>query len=308
MRWPWRPPRRFTRCSCGRARLAAWTARSARARGRGVRSPSRASARPPPRADRRDRFAGGRDMRPPGEPHPSKPLVLAVHGPPGVGKSYFHQLLAQAVYGAVEDEDMPLTDDASALRRDAAKHTRDDDANEDSSSRAFDDSYAFGERVTNTRRDVVSFAMESMLGTLLGTVERTFPLVFSFQNDASPTPIRHARVPAPTAPRTNSCSVRITRRAKRRNRAPRCATPSCATWRCTTRRSSSWRSTTRWGARREACCGNSWRKARGTRRSSKNNLRVGSQRGVRDDQKDADGEDAMNGFAAATSDRNPIGR
>ena len=60
-------------------------------------------------------------------PHPSKPLVLAVHGPPGVGKSYFHQLLAQAVYGAVEDEDMPLTDDASALRRDAAKHTRDDE-------------------------------------------------------------------------------------------------------------------------------------------------------------------------------------
>jgi hypothetical protein len=33
-------------------------------------------------------------------PLPSKPLVLAVHGPPGVGKSYFHQLLAQAVYGA----------------------------------------------------------------------------------------------------------------------------------------------------------------------------------------------------------------
>jgi hypothetical protein len=38
-------------------------------------------------------------------PHPSKPLVLAVHGPPGVGKSYFHQLLAQAVYGAAVNED-----------------------------------------------------------------------------------------------------------------------------------------------------------------------------------------------------------
>ena len=103
-------------------------------------------------------------------PHPSKPLVLAVHGPPGVGKSYFHQLLAQAVYGAVEDEDMPLTDDASAPRRDAAK---DDDANEDSYASSF------GERATDIRRDsVVSVAMES-ISFVLGTVERALPLVFS---------------------------------------------------------------------------------------------------------------------------------
>ena len=39
-------------------------------------------------------------------PNPTKPLVLAVHGPPGVGKSYFHRLAAQAVYGAgVRSED-----------------------------------------------------------------------------------------------------------------------------------------------------------------------------------------------------------
>jgi hypothetical protein len=99
-------------------------------------------------------------------PHPSKPLVLAVHGPPGVGKSYFHQLLAQAVYGAVEDEDMPLTDDASAPRRDAAKHARDDD--DDANER----------RVSNTthvRSDgAFSFAMES-LWFALETVERAVP-------------------------------------------------------------------------------------------------------------------------------------
>jgi len=38
-------------------------------------------------------------------PHPSKPLVAALHGPPGVGKSYFHRLLAQAVYGATTLEE-----------------------------------------------------------------------------------------------------------------------------------------------------------------------------------------------------------
>ena len=108
-------------------------------------------------------------------PHPSKPLVLAVHGPPGVGKSYFHQLLAQAVYGAVEDEDMPrISDDAEgAPRRDAAKHARDtNDANE--------------RRVSVThvsdrdRAFPFSFAMESLWESLLETVERAVPgTVFS---------------------------------------------------------------------------------------------------------------------------------
>ena len=61
-------------------------------------------------------------------PHPAKPLVLALHGPPGVGKSYFHQLLAQAVYGAVvEDEEAPLADgtkkDDDASRVDGAAST-----------------------------------------------------------------------------------------------------------------------------------------------------------------------------------------
>ena len=57
--------------------------------------------------------------------------------------------------------------------------------------------------MTNTRRDVVSFAMESMLGTLLGTVNEHFLWFSVFRNDASPTPIRRARVRL-DCPRTNS--------------------------------------------------------------------------------------------------------
>jgi ATP-dependent Clp protease ATP-binding subunit ClpA len=30
--------------------------------------------------------------------HPSKPLILSIHGPPGVGKTYSHTLLAKALY------------------------------------------------------------------------------------------------------------------------------------------------------------------------------------------------------------------
>lgn len=106
-------------------------------------------------------------------PHPSKPLVLAVHGPPGVGKSYFHQLLAQAVYGAVEDEDMPrISDDAEgAPRRDAAKqkHARVDDANE-----------RLSVSTTHVSDRAFSFAMESLWESLLETVERAVPgTVFS---------------------------------------------------------------------------------------------------------------------------------
>ena len=37
-------------------------------------------------------------------PRPGKPLVAALHGSPGVGKSYFHQLLAQAMYNATDEE------------------------------------------------------------------------------------------------------------------------------------------------------------------------------------------------------------
>jgi hypothetical protein len=32
------------------------------------------------------------------QPAPRKPLVVSLHGPPGVGKTYFHKLLAEAVY------------------------------------------------------------------------------------------------------------------------------------------------------------------------------------------------------------------
>lgn len=35
---------------------------------------------------------------------PEKPLVLSVHGPPGVGKSLSHRLLAQAMYDAPGDD------------------------------------------------------------------------------------------------------------------------------------------------------------------------------------------------------------
>ena len=33
-------------------------------------------------------------------PRAGKPLVASLHGSPGIGKSYFHQLLAQALYNA----------------------------------------------------------------------------------------------------------------------------------------------------------------------------------------------------------------
>ena len=36
--------------------------------------------------------------------HPEKPLVLTVHGPPGVGKSLSHRLLAQALYDVPGDD------------------------------------------------------------------------------------------------------------------------------------------------------------------------------------------------------------
>ena len=31
------------------------------------------------------------------QPSPKKPLVVSLHGPPGVGKTFFHKLLAEAV-------------------------------------------------------------------------------------------------------------------------------------------------------------------------------------------------------------------
>lgn len=37
-------------------------------------------------------------------PRPGKPLVASLHGSPGVGKSYFHQLLAQSLYNATDEE------------------------------------------------------------------------------------------------------------------------------------------------------------------------------------------------------------
>jgi hypothetical protein len=36
------------------------------------------------------------------EASPTRPLVLSLHGPPGVGKTLFHRLLAQAGYNATD--------------------------------------------------------------------------------------------------------------------------------------------------------------------------------------------------------------
>ena len=33
-------------------------------------------------------------------PSPMKPMVMSLHGSPGIGKSYFHHLLAQSLYNA----------------------------------------------------------------------------------------------------------------------------------------------------------------------------------------------------------------
>ena len=43
-------------------------------------------------------------------PRPNKPLVASLHGSPGIGKSYFHQLLAQALYNATGDGSHPEED------------------------------------------------------------------------------------------------------------------------------------------------------------------------------------------------------
>ena len=43
-------------------------------------------------------------------PRPNKPLVASLHGSPGIGKSYFHQLLAQALYNATGDGSHPAED------------------------------------------------------------------------------------------------------------------------------------------------------------------------------------------------------
>ena len=44
-------------------------------------------------------------------PRPNKPLVASLHGSPGIGKSYFHQLLAQALYNATGDGSRPAEDE-----------------------------------------------------------------------------------------------------------------------------------------------------------------------------------------------------
>ena len=38
--------------------------------------------------------------------NPIKPLVISVHGPPGVGKSMVHQLAARALYNNEPEEDL----------------------------------------------------------------------------------------------------------------------------------------------------------------------------------------------------------
>ena len=50
------------------------------------------------------------------DPNPGKPLVLSLHGSPGVGKSYFHQILAQALYDACLLYTSPSPRDATLSR------------------------------------------------------------------------------------------------------------------------------------------------------------------------------------------------
>ena len=56
-------------------------------------SPASGPARP------RDPVGTAAESSPSGIPQPRKPLVLSLHGPPGVGKSFAHHLLAQALFG-----------------------------------------------------------------------------------------------------------------------------------------------------------------------------------------------------------------
>ena len=65
------------------------------------RSSSRQSATTPPTCARRERVcmpARCADASGRAQPSPKKPLVVSLHGPPGVGKTFFHKLLAEAVY------------------------------------------------------------------------------------------------------------------------------------------------------------------------------------------------------------------
>ena len=108
------PPRRST-SSCFRpAFRAASTGRTA-PRARAIAcartSPRTCTARTPPRTSWRTPCATTWE-----NPNPTKPLVASLHGSPGVGQSYFHQLLAQALYDAVDD------DDHDHLARDAIRH------------------------------------------------------------------------------------------------------------------------------------------------------------------------------------------
>jgi hypothetical protein len=48
------------------------------------------------------------------QPAPRKPLVVSLHGPPGVGKTYFHKLLAEAVYNMTGAPGRPAACDPGA--------------------------------------------------------------------------------------------------------------------------------------------------------------------------------------------------
>lgn len=49
-----------------------------------------------------------------------RPLVLSIHGPPGVGKTYFHQLAAHVLYDTVEEETDVLGNRVYSLRNGVA--------------------------------------------------------------------------------------------------------------------------------------------------------------------------------------------
>ena len=63
-------------------------------------------------------------------PRPGKPLVASLHGSPGVGKSTFHRLLAQALYDAADEDygHLAALDDREPNERSDPGDRRDDEA------------------------------------------------------------------------------------------------------------------------------------------------------------------------------------
>ncbi len=58
------------------------------------------------------------------QPSPKKPLVVSLHGPPGVGKTYFHKLLAEAVYNMTGGPGRAAACESGSVRSQGRAHAR----------------------------------------------------------------------------------------------------------------------------------------------------------------------------------------